>query len=511
MNSAINYAVINTRLRHLDRHTSNELQDELSGYGFKRFSRGGRKYISEVPNVQKEILKNYVELLVKNVPADLDKKPLEYAVLKTYQKFERLGLNKEKALDQMTDNLFKYTYEGKVNAFTQEDEARNKMLQAEKELSKYGFNSQQFVFSEVSDFITYNVTSKDVDLSELRSEKKEESLNKVEESRVIVKEDYLSDYAAILDNRVMNNTDKMMYPQSTIKIGKHLQATQSIGAKRDKQADSVLLMENKDNPDYKFMLVADGMGGTKLGDVASKYIVDNMREWYKNLGKYDTRDPKFAKQIEEQVKKLSTELYKKYNEGQVKMKAGSTMIGAFIDNNGVLVASVGDSRAFVSKDGNLFEVGENAGKNINKGTAHATYSDMRYMMDFEEMGVKKEDMRFFKDSHVIMHCMGEEDAIKPTIWRLDREEFDRVYIGSDGAFNIPFNELCAINRNTPARDLSRVGVEEAVYGFFDKDRKYVKVPEYIEKNPELKNEFKNQEYGTDNATIAVYDRDDMEK
>ena len=45
----------------------------------------------------------------------------------------------------------------------------------------------------------------------------------------------------------------------------------------------MLLIRDKNNPDFKMMVVADGMGGHKSGEIASNEIVERLKDWFLNL------------------------------------------------------------------------------------------------------------------------------------------------------------------------------------------------------------------------------------
>ena len=491
MNANLNYAIVNTSRKYGFKQAADAIFSLMIGAGTGRFTTVGRDGVENIAKDQiyPEVFKNYVEALVRNVPKNPNE--FEYAVLTTYQKIEKEYKNKTLSTPEeiMANNLVEYVINGKREAFTRDNHAREGIKKLEEDLGRSGFGYQEYALNEVSNFLSRNITEKDV-------EKSRDENHKL--SRVKVKNNYIGDYVcSILDERAVFNTDKMFYPQSTDKIGKHLQVTQSVGAVGKNQEDAVLIMQNENNPKYKMMVIADGMGGSQLGEEASKYIVENMREWYKKLGSYDTRDPKLAKAIDAQVEKMNKEIFAKYNSA-----AQSTFLSAIIDDKGVLVTSVGDSKAFISKDNKLFEVGYDKGEKTNDGRNTGSLAEAMYEMEYKDYGVRREDMRFFKNSNVVLASMGAEGEAKPATWRLDNDDYDRIIIGSDGVFDcLSLDELSAINKNTSPELISKALVQAAVYG------EHSRVPEYIKNDHELADDFYSiVKKGKDNTSAAVYDK-----
>ena len=500
MNSEINYAILNTRSRHGTRQAANAIYSLMIGAGANRFSRNGRDGILRIPSnrIYQEIFKNYVEVLANNVPKNPNE--FEYAVLMTYQKIKNLyekNGGKEKPEDIMADSLVEYVINGKQEAFTRDNNARDGIKKLESDLKKSGFNSQQFVLSDVSNFLSENVTIKDIKL---------QKNNNIKHSRVKVKENYLPKFAEqVLDQKMIPQTGEFFNPINVAKIGKSLQAAQNIGKSKRyldnrKQDDAVLIMQNADNPKYKMMVIADGMGGSDKGSLASRYIIDQMKEWYKNLGNYDTSDPKLAKAMEAKVEQMSNEIYEKYNLNN-KNSTGSTFLGALIDDKGVIVSSVGDSKAFITKDSQLFEVDNMKSKQLNKVSSIHSLSDEVYILDYAGK-VNKEDMRFFKKNNVVLEHMGQEDKVNVNSWRLDSKDYDRLIIGSDGVSDcLSLDEISTINKGVKPELVSEYLVRSAISGAPSL------LPEYIKNNPDLVKDFNLKiRKGKDNTSAAVYDK-----
>jgi len=124
-----------------------------------------------------------------------------------------------------------------------------------------------------------------------------------------------------------------------------------LGNYRENNEDAV---EVKTFPDMSVCIVADGMGGQAYGEIASKRAIEVVpRELRKNLGAQVAAD-----QAEAIIKKAVVQA----NEEIVTMGAldremknmGTTIVMALWRKGGELyVASLGDSRAYLVRDGNI--------------------------------------------------------------------------------------------------------------------------------------------------------------
>lgn len=89
-------------------------------------------------------------------------------------------------------------------------------------------------------------------------------------------------------------------------------------------------------------VVADGMGGHKAGDMASKYTVDTLIELLKQSAGMDPLDA-----VDDNIKLVNTLLLKKAGESEEYEGMGTTLVVASIFGSTLRVANVGDSRLYV--------------------------------------------------------------------------------------------------------------------------------------------------------------------
>ena len=89
-------------------------------------------------------------------------------------------------------------------------------------------------------------------------------------------------------------------------------------------------------------VVCDGMGGHTSGEIASKFVVEEVLQLVENKQSTTTK-----KTIEEVLEMVQVKLNKKLETQPELLKMGTTFTGVFLANNGVFIAHIGDSRVYV--------------------------------------------------------------------------------------------------------------------------------------------------------------------
>ena len=93
-------------------------------------------------------------------------------------------------------------------------------------------------------------------------------------------------------------------------------------------------------------IVADGMGGHKAGDFASRFVVEKLTEYFAK----PFPDKDVHSIIREGIRKVNRELYETANQNEDLRGTGSTLVLATIRGNVLYVANVGDSRLYLLRD-----------------------------------------------------------------------------------------------------------------------------------------------------------------
>ena len=134
-----------------------------------------------------------------------------------------------------------------------------------------------------------------------------------------------------------------------------------IGLKRKLNEDSILI-----EPDLGLYVIADGMGGHKAGEVASRMVVETMEDYWKKVN--SNKAPSFLEIIEKDVSEGAKHLINSIaltniiiHEAQKKAeyhRMGSTVSALYIDKDCIWSANVGDSPVYLFDHGNLTLISE---------------------------------------------------------------------------------------------------------------------------------------------------------
>ena len=133
------------------------------------------------------------------------------------------------------------------------------------------------------------------------------------------------------------------------------------GLKRKINEDSFLV-----DADLDLYVVADGMGGHKAGEVASRMAVDTMSDYWRKVR--NGKPPSFLSPIDGKISDNANHLINSIvlcnmliHEGQKKPqyhRMGSTVSALLVDKDVLWVANVGDSPVYLYDHGRLIQVSE---------------------------------------------------------------------------------------------------------------------------------------------------------
>ncbi len=118
------------------------------------------------------------------------------------------------------------------------------------------------------------------------------------------------------------------------------------GRVRKSNQDSIFLSETPVGPLSNLFMVADGMGGHKAGDFASRFVVDTM---VRCMGLYKSDSPVTA--LRKAIEKTNELLFLEAQRDPDREGMGSTLVAATVDQDTMYVANVGDSRLYLFRDG----------------------------------------------------------------------------------------------------------------------------------------------------------------
>lgn len=211
-------------------------------------------------------------------------------------------------------------------------------------------------------------------------------------------------------------------------------AISDIGKKRKNNEDAAYCCKSYAG---SLLIVADGMGGHRKGEVASKMVIDSL-----SLPFLDSRSvfsKKKAKHfLSKYSKRVNRDIYDMSISGDEYREMGTTECAALIGYDGTQVFSVGDSRAYVLKDGKL-----------NQVTRDQSYVEML----FESGRIDKAAMKSHPQRNILTNAIGLNGKLSnPEEIELSNDEFDVLLLCTDGLFNMVSDEEIAQVLNDKSLD-----------------------------------------------------------
>ena len=158
--------------------------------------------------------------------------------------------------------------------------------------------------------------------------------------------------------------------------------------------------------------VADGMGGHNGGEIASGETRDGLLREIR--GKKPDR-----RLLAETVQKINLEIWERQEKDAALTGMGTTLTLLWPSENEVLVAQVGDSRAYLLRDGTLRQITED----------HSLVGDMVRRGVLTEEQAACHPMRNY-----ITRAIGTDDTVEVDLYSEERRAGDRWLICSDGLY-----------------------------------------------------------------------------
>lgn len=172
-------------------------------------------------------------------------------------------------------------------------------------------------------------------------------------------------------------------------------------------------------------LVADGMGGHRAGDFASRFAVENLVVY---LNKYG--EGPVIVQLKEGISFVNRELYTESLLREDLKGMGCTLVAAVAEGNTLYVANVGDSR--------LYRIQEDQIQQVTR--------DHSYVEEMVAMGqMERGSADYNKRKNLITRAVGIGNRVEPDFFELEICPKDYILLCSDGLTNMVDDEaICAI-------------------------------------------------------------------
>jgi protein phosphatase len=193
-----------------------------------------------------------------------------------------------------------------------------------------------------------------------------------------------------------------------------------IGRRRDQNEDSLFFDDA-----MGLYVVADGMGGHKAGEVASRLVVETIRDYIKqnqsdgqvkDLMKVDPSLSKEARQLLAGINLSNRIVHQTALSNEDYKGMGSTVSAIYFTNKTFIVANVGDSLIYLIRDGKIELI----------SVPHTLIAEQT------ELDPENAELLWSDFKHVLTRAMGVDKAVKADINEVPFFKNDILVISSDG-------------------------------------------------------------------------------
>jgi PPM family protein phosphatase len=173
--------------------------------------------------------------------------------------------------------------------------------------------------------------------------------------------------------------------------------------------------QRRDNEDSAFarapvFVVADGMGGAQAGEVASRIAVEAFEHGLPDSGSPEER-------LATRVREANQQIYERSRADRGRAGMGTTLTAAYVDDTHVAIAHVGDSRAYLFRDGTLQRLTQD----------HSLVDELVRRGKLTEEQAAEHPQR-----SIITRALGPEPDVEVDTWTYPARAGDVVLLCSDG-------------------------------------------------------------------------------
>ena len=216
------------------------------------------------------------------------------------------------------------------------------------------------------------------------------------------------------------------------------------GSKRSNNQDSIYYSDKPVGPLPNLYIVADGMGGHRAGDQASKMAIDIAVDFIK---KSTIENPIAV--LKRAMIFANNEIYKTASRDPDLRGMGTTMVAAVCQDEKLYVANIGDSR--------LYAIGDD----IRQITMdHSLVEEL-----IRDGKLERKKGRNHPEKNIITKAMGSKEEVIPDFFEIDINPEDKYLLCSDGLSNMVEDDEIRdiVIDNEDLRDTAQALIDRANY------------------------------------------------
>lgn len=170
-------------------------------------------------------------------------------------------------------------------------------------------------------------------------------------------------------------------------------------------------------------LMADGMGGHRAGDYASRFLVEKLVDFISGEEEGNT-----ISILREGIEKVNRMLYREALKDEAFSGMGTTLVAATVEENLLFVANVGDSRLYLIRDGKA--------KQITR--------DHSYVEEMVKLGkMNRGSADYMRQKNIITRAVGTGEDVNIDFFEVLLKKGDYILLCSDGLSNMVEDEAIA--------------------------------------------------------------------
>lgn len=192
-----------------------------------------------------------------------------------------------------------------------------------------------------------------------------------------------------------------------------------VGRKREVNQDYVFVSDKPVGNIPNLLVVADGMGGHKAGDVASKFVVEDLRE---ELAASCEENPEAM--MKKAIESANHKLIAKAKEDIRLEGMGTTLVAATVIDHTLYFANVGDSRLYL----------------LNHGIRQLS-KDHSLVQEMVRLGgINAEEAKRHPDKNIITRAIGVKEKVEIDFFEYRLKKGDIILMCTDGLSNMVEDE-----------------------------------------------------------------------
>lgn len=234
--------------------------------------------------------------------------------------------------------------------------------------------------------------------------------------------------------------------QETEQMHRRFACLSDIGTKRKNNEDAAYCASSQYGA---LLVVADGMGGHRKGEIASKIAIDELAYGFASY-RHVFNAEKAKKFLHKMLKKANKRIYA-LSVSESYKEMGTTVVSAVVMPEKAIIANVGDSRCYAFKS--------------DRGLSEVTTDQTYVQLLFETGKITKEEMENHPQKNLLINAVGiYGDLVQIQEREVDSKDYDILLLCSDGLYNAVKDERIAeiLATKEDAPTLARMLIDEAL-------------------------------------------------